>query len=279
MRNAPETRKGTPMMNLRLLPLLPLAMISVGCAAPDDGDETGTDESEIVAVEYAALGDSYASGTGTREYYDSGCQRSNHSYAVKIANAHGYPLKHAACSGARINDVRNNQLSALSSATALVTISVGGNDAGFSNVITECAKPWPWTCWGKIDTAQSFIKNTLPGQLNSLYDDIRARAPNAKVIVVGYPRIFNGEECNFGARISSGEQAELNETADLLSNTISAAAASHGFTYVDPRGAFTSHAICDDSEWINGLSNPIGESYHPNRSGHDGFVNLITPKL
>jgi lysophospholipase L1-like esterase len=268
-------------MSLRLITLLPLATFMVGCLATDgeDGDETDTDESALVTNEYVALGDSYSSGVGTREYYDAGCKRSNFSYPVKIANARGYPLKHVACSGARIPDVRNNQLSALSSATGLVTISIGGNDAGFSNVITECAKPWPYTCWGKIDTAQSFIQNTLPGQLDSLYNDIRARAPNAHVVVVGYPRIFNGEECNLGARISSGEQAELNDTANLLSNTISAAAAAHGFDYVDPRGAFTGHAVCDDVEWVNGLSNPIEESYHPNRNGHDGYVSLITPKL
>lgn len=267
-------------MSLKTLACLPLVMLSVACAAPDDGDDTGQEESELTAPGvYVALGDSYSSGTGTREYYDSGCQRSHHAFAPQIASARGYELRHAACSGARVPDVRNNQLSALSADTSLVTISVGGNDAGFSSVITACAKPWPSTCWGQIDASQAFIANQLPGLLNGLYSDIRARAPVAKVIVVGYPRIFNGEECNFFARISPGEQAELNETADRLSNAIATAAAAHGFTYVDPRGAFTGHAICDDAEWVNGLSNPVGESYHPNQSGHDAYTSLISAKL
>jgi lysophospholipase L1-like esterase len=188
-------------------------------------------------------------------------------------------LSHVACSGARIPDVRANQLGALSAATNLVTISIGGNDAGFSSVITQCAKPWPWTCTSQINNARSFINNTLPGQLDALYTDIATRAPNAQVIVIGYPRLFNGEECNLGARISPTEQRDLNGVADLLATKISAVAAAHGFDYVDARGPFQPHRICDDVEWLNGLSNPIGESYHPNRLGHDAFTDLISALL
>lgn len=267
-------------MKLQSFAFLPVAVLLVGCAdAADDGD-TGQDEGELAApAVYVALGDSYSSGVGTREYIDQGCKRSVHAYPYQLATERGYDLKFVACGGAKVPDVKNNQLSALTAATSLVTISIGGNDAGFSNVITECAKPWPWTCWGKIDAAQSFIKNTLPGQLNGLYSDIRARAPNAQVVVVGYPRIFNGETCNLLARISSGEQAELNETADLLATTTAAAAAAHGFSFVDARGPFSGHAICDDSEWINGLSDPVGESYHPNKAGHDTYTSLVSAKL
>jgi len=219
---------------------------------------------------YTALGDSFSSGVGTRSYYDDGtsCQRSSYAYPVLDAQRLGAALTFAACSGARVADVQNNQLGSLNSATTYVTVSVGGNDAGFSSVITQCALPWPYTCWGHIDNAQSFIRNTLPGRLNSLYTAIRGRATAARVVVVGYPRLFNGETCNLASRISSGEQAELNETADLLATTIAARAVAHGFGFVDARGPFTGHAICDDVEWINGLSSPVSESYHPNRGGH-----------
>jgi len=263
---------------MKMLAFLPLGMILMGCGV-QDGEDVGQDESKLVPSVYVALGDSYSSGVGTREYYDEGCKRSNQAFAVQIATARGYELKHVACSGARVPDVRNNQLSALSTATSLVTISVGGNDAGFANVVTQCAKPWPTTCWGDIDGANAFIANQLPGLLNGLYSEIRTRAPNAKVIVVGYPRLFNGEECNALARISPGEQTELNDTADRLSNATSSAASAHGFQYVDARGPFTSHAICDDVEWVNGLSNPVSESYHPNRSGHNGYTQLISKLL
>ena len=263
-------------MTSRLHLALVLATIATGCAMNDDLD---SNEHGLAGGNYVAQGDSYASGTGTREYYDSGCQRSIHSYAKQLAAQEGMTLAHVACSGARIPDVRANQLGALSTATNLVTISIGGNDAGFSSVITQCAKPWPYTCTTEMNNARSFISNTLPGQLDSLYTDIRTRAPNAQVIVVGYPRLFNGQECNLLARISSGEQSDLNGVADLLATKISAAAAAHGFDFVDTRAPFDPHRICSSSEWLNGLSNPIGESYHPNQAGHDAMTNLISARL
>lgn len=259
--------------------LLALGFVFAGFGTGCAMDGTESDESSLAGGNYAALGDSYASGTGTREYYDSGCQRSNHSYAKELAAQNGMNLNHAACSGARIPDVRANQLGALSASTNLVTISIGGNDAGFANVITQCAKPWPFTCGGDINNARNFINNTLPGQLNTLYGEIETRAPNAQVVVIGYPRLFNGEECNFGARISPGEQSDLNGVADLLAGKIAAAATAHGFDFVDARGPFNTHRVCDDVEWVNGLSNPIGESYHPNRAGHDAYRSLISAKL
>jgi lysophospholipase L1-like esterase len=259
-----------------LLPLaLVLAALVTGCAL----ENVDSRQQALVGSNYVAQGDSYASGTGTREYYDSACQRSNHSYAKQLAAQLGLNLSHVACSGARIPDVRANQLSALSAATNLVTISIGGNDAGFSNVITRCALPFPFTCTGDVNNARNFINNTLPGQLDALYTEIETRAPNAQVLVIGYPRLFNGEQCNFAARISPGEQTSLNSVADLLATKTAGIAANHGFDFVDPRTAFNTHRICDDVEWLNGLSNPVGESYHPNRLGHDAFTDLIADHL
>jgi lysophospholipase L1-like esterase len=237
--------------------------------------------SASAAPSYVALGDSYSSGVGTREYINDGtnCMRSNYAYPKIDADRLGASLSFQACSGARTYDVLNNQLGTLNSGTSYVTISVGGNDAGFADVITQCAKPWPYTCTSQISNSQSFIRNTLPGLLDNVYNQIRAKAPNARVVVVGYPRLFNGETCNLLARISSQEEADLNTTADILATTIGGRAAAHGFSFVDSRGPFTGHAICDDVEWLNGLSNPISESYHPNRSGQQEFANLVQPLL
>ncbi|MBV1850668.1 SGNH/GDSL hydrolase family protein [Catellatospora tritici] len=231
------------------------------------------------APTYTALGDSYASGTGTREYFDTTCQRSSYAYPVLDAARLGATLTFAACAGAKIPDVLNKQLGSLNAGTRYVTVSAGGNDIGWSSVIVQCAKPWPYTCWGQIDTAENYIRNTLPGQLDGLYDRIRSLAPNATVAVVGYPRLFNGEECNVIARISPGEQTELNAAADLLATTIKARATAHGFVFVDARGPFTGHAVCDDVEWLNGTSLPTGESYHPNRSGHVGYAGIVETAL
>lgn len=232
---------------------------------------------------YVALGDSYSSGVGTRTYISDGtsCQRSVYAYPFLVAQARGYTLNFQACSGATTSTVTNNQLGALTSTTRYVTISVGGNDAGFSSVITECAQPgWMSNCTGAVNTANSFITNTLPGRLSTLYASIKAKAPNAKVVVVGYPRLFQGEDCNAGTFFSPDEETKLNATADLLNSKLSAAASAKGFTFANPTSRFVGHAVCDDVEWLNGLSNPISESYHPNRTGHSsGYYPLVNPLL
>ncbi|MHA3837755.1 SGNH/GDSL hydrolase family protein [Terrabacter sp. AAH1] len=230
---------------------------------------------------YVALGDSYSSGTGTRTYISDGtsCQRSVYAYPSLDAASLGFALTFRACSGATVADVTNTQLSALTSSTAYVTISVGGNDAGFADVLTECAQPaWMSDCNGAIDGAQSIINNTLPGRLSTLYSSIRTKAPNAKVIVVGYPRIFNGQDCNAFTWFSPTEESRLNATADLLNSRTSSAATARGFTFVNPTAKFVGHAVCDSPEWLNGLSSPVSESYHPNVAGHrDGYAVVTKP--
>jgi lysophospholipase L1-like esterase len=243
------------------------------------GSLAGT--ARAAAPAYVALGDSYSSGTGTRTYINDGttCQRSVYAYPSLLASARGYALNFRACSGAKIRDVSNLQLSALSSSTAYVTISVGGNDAGFAAVLTTCAEPW-WAadCNGAIDRAQAYITNTLPGSLGALYKAIRSRATSAKVVVVGYPRLFNGTDCNSLTWFSSAEMRRLNATADLLNSTSSSAAVAAGFAFANPTQRFVGHAVCDSPEWINGLSSPLPESYHPKVSGHRyGYLPAVSP--
>jgi lysophospholipase L1-like esterase len=236
--------------------------------------------SPAAAVKYVALGDSYSSGVGTRSYYDSNCQKSVYSYPYLVHNAHpSWTFVHAACSGAKTGDVTGSQASSLTSDTNWVTYTIGGNDAGFSSVITECAQPW-WSsdCNGAIDQAQAYIRNTLPGRLDSVNNTIKSRSPSAKVIPLSYPRLFMGEDCNAGTWFSPDEETRLNQTADLLRDTIRSAATRAGanFVFKDAIPPFIGHAVCDSVEWLNGLSNPISESYHPNRTGQSsGYTPLV----
>lgn len=231
---------------------------------------------------YVALGDSYSSGVGTRTYIGDGtCQRSTYAYPHLVAQQKGYALNFQACGGAKVSDVTSKQLAALTTGTRFVTISVGGNDAGFGSVILECAKPeLVADCGSKITAAQGYINNTLPGSLASLYASIRSKAPNAKVVVVGYPRLFMGVDCNAGTFFSASEMTKLNQTADLINTKTAAAASAKGFSFVNPTTRFTGHAVCSSTEWINGLSNPTSESYHPNRTGHSsGYLPLVSGVL
>jgi lysophospholipase L1-like esterase len=236
------------------------------------------------AVKYVALGDSYSSGTGTRTYYDSTCQRSIYSYPYLVHNAHtSWTFVQAACSGAKTGDILNTQAASLTSDTNWVTYTIGGNDAGFSSVITECAKPgWLSNCDGAINTAQSYITNTLPGRLNLVNNKIKSMSPTARVIVLDYPHLFQGEDCNAGTWFSPAEETRLNQTADMLRTQLQNGASRAGtnFVFKDVIPPFIGHAICDSTEWLNGLSNPVGESYHPNTLGHSqGYTPVVRSVL
>ncbi|MBX5469375.1 MAG: SGNH/GDSL hydrolase family protein [Thermoleophilaceae bacterium] len=241
----------------RLVPTLAVVVALAGAAPAVANDR------------YVALGDSYSSGVGTRDYsLDSTCQRSPYAYPAIIDRERpNTDLTFVACSGAKTSDVLANQVQYVTSSTNIVTITIGGNDAGFSSVISQCALPWPYTCDGDIANAQSYIRNTLPAKLDQVYAAIKQRAPGARVLVLGYPRLFNGQTCNLLSRISTDEENKLNATADLLRDVTKARATAAGFTFLDAIPPFTGHAICSSSEWINGLSNPVSESYHPNRNG------------
>ncbi len=89
-----------------------------------------------------------------------------------------------------------------------------------------------------------------------------------------------GEDCNAGTWFSPEEMTRLNQTADLLNSRTSSQASAKGFSFANPTSRFIGHAVCDDPEWINGLSNPISESYHPNKPGHSsGYTPTVSPLL
>ncbi|MFD5826725.1 SGNH/GDSL hydrolase family protein [Lentzea sp. NPDC060358] len=229
------------------------------------------------AVNYVALGDSYASGLGTGSY-DSGtgsCKRGPLAYPALYAQATApASFKSVACSGARTGDVIT-QAGALTSATNLVTVQVGGNDAGFTDVITTCTFGSDQDCVNRVNTAKAYAANTLPGLLNNVYATIKSKSPGARVVVLGYPRIYKVPgSCNVG--LSDTKRAAINSGSDALHAAISDRAGAAGFSYVDVRGAFTGHEICSSSWWLNSLSWPVEESYHPNRAGHaSGYLPAL----
>ena len=168
-----------------------------------------------------------------------------------------------------------NQAAALTTATNLVTVQVGGNDAGFTDVITTCTFGSDQDCVNRVNQSKTYIANTLPGLLNNVYGTIRSKSPSARVVVLGYPRIYKVPgSCNVG--LSDTKRAAINSGSDALHNGISARAAAAGFTYVDVRGVFTGHEICSSSWWLNSLSWPVEESYHPNRAGQQsGYLPAL----
>jgi len=83
-----------------------------------------------------------------------------------------------------------------------------------------------------------------------------------------------------GTWFSPEEEARLNQTADLLNSKLSSASGARGFGFANPTSRFVGHAVCDDVEWLNGLSSPVSESYHPNKAGHSsGYAPAVSPLL
>jgi lysophospholipase L1-like esterase len=224
---------------------------------------------------YVALGDSYSSGVGTDDYIDDGtsCDRSNEGYPALWSAAHATAsFDLAACSGAKTSDVLSGQLGGLSSATNLVTITIGGNDAGFTTVMENCILDSDSGCQSAVNSAESYVRNTLPGLLDNVYGAIRSDAPNAQVVVLGYPRFYQVPgSCSVG--ISDTKRTAIDGGSDVLDTTIAGEVAKYsGFTFADVRNAFSAHEICSSSSvWIHSTDwTNITDSYHPFAAGYSG---------
>jgi len=223
------------------------------------------------ATTYAALGDSYSSGVGAGSYGSSGsCYRSSNSYPQLWANAHsGTSFSFLACSGARTGDVLS-QINSLSSGATLVTVTVGGNDAGFADVMTTCTTGSDSTCVNRVNTAKTYINNTLPSLLTNVYNAIKQKAPSARLVVLSYPRFYTVPgSCWVG--LSDTKRSAINSGSDTLASVISQRASAAGATFVDVRSAFAGHNICSSADdYLHSLTWPVVESYHPTASGQSG---------
>ncbi|OAH15875.1 SGNH/GDSL hydrolase family protein [Streptomyces jeddahensis] len=231
------------------------------------------------ATGYVALGDSYSSGVGAGSYDSSSgsCKRSTRAYPVLWAAAHSpSTFSFTACSGARTSDVVAGQLGPLGAGTGLVSITIGGNDAGFADVMTTCVLQSESACLAAIARAEAYMDSTLPGNLDNVYTAIRGRAPAAHVVVLGYPRFYKlSGSCVAG--LSETERAAINNAADHLNSVIAKRAADHGFTFGDVNATFAGHEICSGSSWLHSVNwVNIGESYHPTATGQSsGYLPVF----
>jgi lysophospholipase L1-like esterase len=223
---------------------------------------------------YVALGDSYSSGVGAGSYTaESGsCDRSTNAYPALWNNAH-HPSSYVsvACSGAKTTDVNANQLSALNTGTGLVSITIGGNDVGFSNIMTTCVVYGTSQCVAAVNQAEAVAQASLPGWLNTTYTGIRSHAPNAQVVVLSYP-VFYQLGVWYCIGLSETSRSKIDEGINLVDNITTSAATSHGFTFADVRSIFVGHQLCSSgTKWLHSLNyTDITESYHPTAAGQSG---------
>ena len=228
------------------------------------------------ADDYVALGDSFSSGVGTNSYtLSSSCRRGVYAYPWLVAQQRpNTSLTFVACSGATTTDVMANQIQSVTAGTDIVTMTIGGNDIGFSNLIVQCTLG---SCSSALDSTRASLGTVLGPRLDTVYTAIRSRTMTATVVVVGYPRIFSSAGCFGTLGISATERTKANQLADALDQLTGARAAAAGLTYRSAIAPFTGHAVCSGSAWLNGLNlfNTV-ESYHPNRNGNSlGYAPLV----
>jgi lysophospholipase L1-like esterase len=258
---------------------LPLVAAAIGCVL---ALVVGATPAQAATVNYVALGDSYSSGVGSGSYTsESGsCLRSTKAYPQLWTNAHApSSFRFVACSGAKTTDVNAGQLSALSSATTVVSITIGGNDVGFAKVMQDCVIYGTTTCVNEVNAAENTARTSLPGWLDTTYNGIRSHAPNARVVVLSYPRFYH--DVWYCVGLSSTSRNKINEGTDVLDGVISAAATRHGFSFGDVRPAFANgHEICDSGSWLHSVDwSNIVQSYHPTAAGQSGgYLPAFTAK-
>jgi lysophospholipase L1-like esterase len=232
--------------------------------------------------DYVALGDSYSSGVGTGVYDPEAgaCARSPLSYPPQwVVEHHPASFGFAACSGATTADVLASQISALQPGTDLVTITIGGNDAGFGPVLRTCTTAdSDRTCFAAVDAAEAFEWSVLRDRLSRTYTAIRRAAPHAQVVVLGYPRLFDlAPACADPEVPNAARRSKLNEGADVLDGVIQSVSQQFGFYFGDVRGVFAGHEVCSADPWINGpsVSTVVGP-YHPNETGYrNGYLAVL----
>jgi lysophospholipase L1-like esterase len=242
-------------------------------------------------LQYVALGDSYAAGIGAPPYVSSsdGCLQSNKGYPALLDPKGRIDLQaNATCPGATTTYVRENLPSELNEDTRLVTLTVGANDLGLLQVLAACTGAGTATqCQAAIQSALLLLPATcgaeseLATRLESLYAAVDAAAPNALIVVTGYPYLFELLPTDPDLAIKT----QINAATTLLNcaienAVIDAQADGVNIVYVDVTAQFEGHGIGTlDDPFINGLSAGLPEAFHPNTAGYRAYAKAISAAI
>ncbi|MBW8481296.1 SGNH/GDSL hydrolase family protein [Actinomadura parmotrematis] len=256
-------------------------------------------------AEYVALGDSMASGPLIPDVTGPvACGRSTHNYAHELTAKIGAAVfRDVTCSGADSDDMFNPQqtsllgqtsvtvppqLDALAATTTLVTLTVGGNDAGLIGVAEDCVKldPTAATCRsehtsGGVDQVAQRVDAFGP-RLAAVLDAVHQRAPQARVVVTGYGLYIKAHGCWPVVPVLPSDADWLQGLVNRLNAVISAQAAAHGATYVDLVGPSAGHDACQSAakKWIEGyVPVNLAAPLHPNRNGEAAYAQVIAGRL
>ncbi|WP_166787777.1 MULTISPECIES: SGNH/GDSL hydrolase family protein [Cryobacterium] len=255
--------------------LLTVGLVGGIAAAPALAQSTAT-PTVASALGYVALGDSFTAGQGAPPYVSDGtaCLRSKRaSYPAFAALVSPYRLtSNRACSGASTADVPA-QLLGVSPATALVTLTVGGIDAGSNIVLAACApSPASLVCLGAIDNSMAQLA-LLPPKLVGAYTAVASALPQARIAVLSYPRQFKPGFTPLGD--------VLNTATDALNTAIAgsvAAMATPRIRFIDASQEFAGHGIGSRVPYfaLDPLNPLAPANFHPNALGNSlGYTRAL----
>jgi lysophospholipase L1-like esterase len=232
------------------------------------------------AVQYVALGDSYAAGTAAGRFPN--CQQSADGYPALLDSEQSIHLRaNPTCSGATTSSVSITQLPALKPGTKLVTLTVGAADLDLSGLLAVCTQT-PENCEAEI-LERLLLLPALGSDLADLYAEVADAAPKARIVVTGYPHLFEPVNPLYAA---------INTAIDQLNTTIAAAVLAADppgdgdkIFYVDVVDAFEGHGIgcqCTDP-FIHNLvdenNQPDPEAFHPTADGYRAYADAISVVL
>ncbi len=249
------------------------------------------------AANYVALGDSYAAGPLIpNQISPLGCLKSDHNYAHLAAPSIGITLRDPSCSGAKTNNMTESQsvefgenppqFNSLDGETTVVSLTIGGNDIGFSEVAQSCItlNPFSHPCIDKYnsggkDVLKERIEATAP-KVAAVLEGIHTLSPVAKVLIVNYPAIF--PETGFGCwpqmPIGFQDVPYLRATEQRLDAMLATQASAHGATIVDWYKASIGHDACKNSStrWVEPLvPGELAAPIHPNQAGMQGAATIL----
>jgi len=254
---------------------------------------------------YVALGDSFTAGPLIPQVVPAfGCVRSTHDYPALLGARLGVrSLVDVSCSGADTTDLRRPQatgfaavppqLSALSPGTDLVTLGIGGNDVDvYRRLVTVCPRvrsrdPGGAPCRAHFrgpdgDRLLAALART-GARLDRAVAQIRARAPRATVLVVGYPRIAPARgTCPDALPFAAGDYRYADLVERRLNGELRRAARAHRVGFVDTYAASRGHDVCAGADaWVNGQRTDAGRAlaYHPFRAYMDAVARLVAARL
>jgi lysophospholipase L1-like esterase len=243
--------------------------------APKEGAPTTSAVPTPIYTDYVALGDSYSAGMGGGDETGK-CRRSPNSYPRLLdENDRVVLTRTVACSGATTADVQRNQLSALSGQVNLVTLTVGGNDLDVATLADACARGVTQPCQTEFRNSLTLL-DVLPDRLAATYGSVVKAAPDARVVVTGYPMLFaipqtdspefstiavvNAATASMNQLIRKAVQKKRKSGADI--------------SYVGV--SFAGHEIGSKQPWIT-TSGP--DVYHPNAAGYQAIAAAVAGSL